>query len=88
MLLPSEKSLDQFLSTNIAGALCSPSGLVTIRIADRAVRIKALGLLRRTGGYTRYPQDTFGVSRAQFSLLSEHGISMDVVRRPEVRQAA
>jgi hypothetical protein len=84
----SDKSFDQLLSANIAAVICSPSEPVTIRMADPASRIKALGLLRQTGGYARYPQNVFGVSNAQLRLLSDNQIAMEVIRPVPAHEAA
>jgi len=84
----SDKAFDQLLSVNIAAAVCSPSQPAMVRIPDKSARVKALGLLRQRGGYARYPQDVFGISKAQLQLLSEHRIPMDVVRPALADEAA
>ena len=83
----SDNAPDQLLGATFVAAICSPSEPVTIRIADTPARIKALGLLRQTGGYARYPQDVFGISNAQLRLLAEHRISMEIIR-PALTHAA
>ncbi len=83
----SDKPFDQLLSANVLAAICSPSEPVTIRIVESTARIRALSLLRQTGGYARYPQNIFGISQAQLSLLSERQIPMEVIK-PGLAHAA
>ena len=84
----SDKQFDQFLDANVAAAVCSPSEPVKARIGVPAQRIKAMGLLRKSGGYARYAQNVFGISSAQLRLLSENSISMEVIRPAVTHQAA
>ena len=84
----SDKDFNQLLNANVAAAVCSPSEPARVRITISAQRVKALGLLRKTGGYARYAQNVFGISTAQLRLLSENGISMEIISPVLAHQAA
>jgi hypothetical protein len=79
--------MDALVSASVAAAVCAPSEPAKVRIESRDDRIRALGLLRQTGGYARYPQNVFGITNAQVGWLSENKIHLEIVL-PATGQAA
>jgi hypothetical protein len=65
------REMDELVSANLTAVVCSQSEAARVRIESQNERIRAMALLRETGGYARYPENIFGVTSAQKSWLSE-----------------